>query len=274
MKKYLSFLLIITILCMTCIVAFADTEGEQDVSLDVPETTILPSAAAFIERPVHGGSVASSVDDFTLPNDVHYSIASVSVSSEGSTYVGGETVTWTINCLPDVGYRFGYSSSFLLTDMNETTLGIGTVSQTEGDICGFSVSYEVPEFVPTWTLTIPSDVSIEYGSLSANLGAPSVGMSNDASTPMNGTISCYIQHAGALSDGSGHSIPFTVILDDQLTLVPANTRTECCTVPITNSQISGADMHSAILTFAESALRSATPGHYTTTVTYSSSFSE
>ena len=263
MKKFLSILLALTLLCSIGIMAIADTGGYQTVSAVVPTLEPIHTATLSIRKPVNRLVPASSIEDFTIETDAHYSIDSVRINDGLPQYIGGEDASWDISLDPDLGYCFLEGSRLFLTDLDGNALGWASPTSIQNGIAYFTVTVHVPE--PSWTLNVPADVTIEYGTETTNIPAASFSDLEDAGL---GVIYCHVWHTGELTSGGG-SIPFTFYRSDPEASIAADTPTVVGVVEIDSQSITPT-ISGTKMVITEAAWEAAVPGTYSTLVTYSS----
>ena len=220
----------------------------------------------------------------TVPDGALYDVESIvikdgdAVLTASDTYEDGKTYTIIVK----IKVKDGEEGNYTLT--NDTTLTVNGRPTSRYTALGEYILYYTVETQasPEWTLNIPASVTI---STFEPDGTPifngitfiTCDAYNQDLLGHDRQISYYMKHTGALTSGA-NTIPFTMINDGNKEPLPADQQvklgyfaySEMSGGSIPSGYYLGVTVSEALLKITENDWYSASPGTYTTTVTYSS----
>ena len=289
MKKALASFLALTLLFGLSTTAVADTDGDQTITVEVPDSTAITPAVGF-DLPVVGktpdsGAFSAGVDsDVDTENYNKYGVDNLQITLNGEAFTQGMTYdhgvyvfTFQVSINNNNG---GYSFTSDPANVHGIVWGNAGVEDHVYDTAeqislspdGRTATYQYTYTVtPSWTLTIPSNSTITYGQTYNNVSL-STSVSDVTNMLETTPIYVHVTHTGSFVNTTDSSKTISFALEVGSTEYAAN-------APFlvnTNSgedgnprsdyvNISNADIH-----ITTAAWDSAEPGTYQTVISYSS----
>lgn len=294
MKKTLAFLLTLMMLFSLGTTAFADTNGSQTITVEVPDSTVITPTVS-INLPVVGEAPDSSTFVCWVDGNAEYSNLytgdSMQITLNGTAFTedmlydyGSYVYTFQVSILDNMG---GYTFSTEPANVSGITFNEDhTASSTTYTAEQISISDDsrtatyrfTYSVVPSWTLNIPSNQDITYGLTTnpVNLTTSITDVKNMLDTT---PIYVHATHTGTFIEitDSSKTIPFT--LSDSTTTYVADTP---FLVNINKGVSNGsgrydymdAGFRNADISITSEAWSAAQPGTYKTVISYSSGLTE
>ena len=225
MKKVLVLFLVLT-MAVSClpVVAFAEMGGNQTITTDVPEETLVtPEVIVTMPEP---GEHPTTTGTPTDENASMYTVTGVSFSQNGTSLSatdtfgqGTYTVTISVKINEDAHAAFSSSAATAVSSTDGTVTYSAPQASVDSNskVATYTFEYAIGE--PSWTLRIPASTEVTYGDNKTTIQFTGMDQEDDPLeitdlkyVPRSMVIEASFQHTGSFVNktDSTATIPFTV----------------------------------------------------------------
>ena len=295
MRKFLALLLALTMMICCGMTAFAETGGSQTITLEVPEPEVIVPVF-IIKKPVVGEKLDYNVtvNENAQYADKYYArllevrVDDTQISGDGSYVCAAGTYKYKLSA-----WLNDDSAGYIIRNETNATVLVDTGKQRD-DGTEIYEGYRVPrtnvngyepwaeyeftlDIAPSWTLTIPSTQTITFGveNNPVNLNTFVTGVEN-----LSDSVNIYVfaKYDGVFRETSDDEQTISYTLKngngssyERNKLFRVNTNVKGLTADARSDHQAA---ENTVLYISNETWKSAEPGSYETTITYTSSLDE